>query len=121
MTNRAAIFTLMVLSLLAWGGTLAFTYFVPPHSFLAFVALFMLLAVALTSTFSPIAYFITVRFLSSHLRRPTLRHALRQGTLLSLCVILNLILLVLHSWTIFTAMIIFVAAVVVEVLSLAKK
>lgn len=88
---------------------------------LAFVALFVLLGVALTSTFSPLAYFVTLRFLSSRLYRATVRHALRQGALLSLCIVLNLVLRALHSWNIFTAVVIFVAAVVVEVLSLARK
>jgi len=88
---------------------------------LAFVALFVLLGVALTSTFSPLAYFVTLRFLSSRLYRATVQHALRQGALLSLCIVLNLVLRALHSWNIFTAVVIFVAAVVVEVLSLARK
>lgn len=121
MTNRAVLYTLIFLALLAWGGLLAFTYFVPPHTILAFVALFMLLAVALTCTFSPLAYLVTLLFLSSRLYRFTIRHALRQGALLSLCIVFNLILLALHSWSIFTAIVIFFAAVVVEVLSLAKK
>lgn len=121
MTNRTALYTLLLLAPLAWGGLLLFTYFVPPYTLLAFVALFVLLGVALTSTFSPLAYFVTLRFLSSRLYRVTVRHALRQGALLSLCIILNLILRALHSWNIFTAVVIFVAAVVVEVLSLARK
>ena len=121
MTNRSALYTLMLLAPLAWGGLLLFTYFVPPHTMLAFVALFVLLGVALTSTFSPLAYFVTLRFLSSRLYRATVRHALRQGALLSLCIVLNLVLRALHSWNIFTGVVIFVAAVVVEVLSLARK
>jgi hypothetical protein len=121
MTNRAALHTLMLLAPLAWGGLLLFAYFVPPHTVLAFVALFVLLGVALTSTFSPLAYFVTLRFLSSRLYRATVRHALRQGALLSLCIIFNLVLRALHSWNIFTVIVIFVAAVVIEVLSLARK
>lgn len=120
MTNRTALYTLLLLAPLAWGGLLLFTYFVPP-GLASFVVLFVLLGVALTSTFSPLAYFVTLRFLSSRLYRVTVRHALRQGALLSLCIILNLILRALHSWNIFTAVVIFVAAVVVEVLSLARK
>jgi hypothetical protein len=45
----------------------------------------------------------------------------RQGILLSLCIVLNLILRALHSWNIITAIIIFVAAIVVEIVSLARK
>jgi hypothetical protein len=121
MTNRAALYTLLVLAPLAWGGLLLFTRFVPPHTLLAFVAFFMLLTVALISTFSPLAYLISLRFLASRLYRATIRHALRQGALLSLCIVLNLILRALHSWSIFTAVVIFVAAIVIEVLSLARK
>jgi len=111
----------MVLAPLAWGSLFVFTYFVPPHTLLAFVALFVLLGVALTCTFSPLAYFVTLLFLASQKYRVTVRQALRQGALLSLCIILNLILLALRSWSIFTAVVIFVAAVLVEVLSLARK
>jgi hypothetical protein len=121
MANRAALYILMVLAPSGWAGLLLFTRFVPPHTLLAFVAFFVLLGVALTCTFSALAYFVTLRFLSSRLYRVTVRHALRQGTLFSLCLILNLILLALHSWSPFTAVVIFVAAVVVEVLSLARK
>ncbi len=120
-TNRAALYTLLVLAPLAWGGLLLFTRFVPPHTLLAFVAFFMLLTVALISTFSPLAYLISLRFLASRLYRATVRHALRQGALFSLCIVLNLILRALHSWSIFTAVVIFVAAIVIEVLSLARK
>jgi len=121
MTNRTALSILMLLALLSWGGLLLFTRYVPPHTVLAFVAFFMLLSVALTSTFAPLAYFIGLRFLSSRLYRDTMRHALRQGALLSLCIVLNLILRALHSWNIFTALAILGAGVVIEVLSLGRK
>jgi hypothetical protein len=70
---------------------------------------------------APIAYFIGLRFLSSRLYRTTIRHALRQGGLLALCILLNLILLALHSWNIVTAIVIFIAAIIIEVVSLARK
>src|SRR6266496_4190969 len=104
LTNRATLYILLLLAPFLWGGLLLFTRFIPPHTILAFIA-----------------FFISLRFLSSRLSRTTVRHALRQGALLSLCVILNLILLSLHSWNIFAAIIIFAAAIVIEVVSLAKK
>jgi len=104
-----------------WGALLLYTRFIPPHTLLAYFTLFILLGLAITSTFTPIAYFISLRFLSSRLARTTVRHALRQGILLSLCIVLNLILLALHSWNIFAAIIIFAAAIVIEIVSLAKK
>ena len=121
LTNRTALYMLILLAPFVWGGLLLFTRFIPPHNTLAFIAFFILLAAALTSVFSPLAYFIGLRILTSRLYRATVRHALRQGALLSLCIILNLILLSLHSWNIFTAIVIFVATVVIEVVSLARK
>src|SRR6266566_4644793 len=109
LTNRHALYLLIVLAPIFW------------RALLAYFTLFILLGLAITSTFTPIAYFISLRFLSSRLARTTVRHALRQGILLSLCIVLNLILLALHSWNIFAAIIIFAAAIVIEIVSLAKK
>ena len=121
LTNRHALYLLIVLAPIFWGALLLYTRFIPPHTLLAYFTLFILLGLAITSTFTPIAYFISLRFLSSRLARATVRHALRQGILLSLCIVLNLILLALHSWNIFAAVIIFAAAIVIEIVSLAKK
>ncbi len=121
MSNRAALYILMLLAPIAWVGLLFFTRFVPPLSILAFIAFFLLLTVALTSTLTPLAYGIGLRFISSQIYRATVRHALRQGALLSLCIVFNLVLRALHSWNIFTAIVIVAVAVVIEVLSLARK
>jgi len=121
LSNRATLYILILLAPFLWGGLLLFTRYVPPQTVVAFIAFFVLLSVAITSTFAPIAYFISLRFLSSRLYRTTVRHALRQGALLSLCIVLNLILLSLHSWNIFAAIIIFAAAIVIEILSLGRK
>jgi len=119
--NRATLYLLLVLAILLWGGLLAFTRFVAPNGVPAYTIFFVLLAVALSCTFIPIAYFINLRFLSSRLYRATMRHSLRQSVLLSLCIVLNLLLRSLHSWNIITALIIFIAAIVIEVVSLARK
>ncbi len=121
LSNRATLYILILLAPFLWGGLLLFTRYIPPQTVVAFIAFFALLSVAITSTFAPIAYFISLRFLSSRLYRTTVRHALRQGALLSLCIVLNLILLSLHSWNIFAAIIIFAAAIVIEILSLGRK
>jgi len=121
LTNRATTYMLLLLALLTWTGIVLFTHYVPPQGMMAFAAFFMLLAVALASTFAPVAYVIGLRFISSRLYRATMRHAVRQGILLSLCIVLNLILRALHSWNIITAIIIFVAALVIELVSLARK
>ena len=121
LTNRATTYLLLMLALLTWAGIVLFTRYVPPQSLMAFTVFFALLAVALASTFAPVAYVIGLRFISSRLYRATMRHAVRQGMLLSLCIVLNLILRAMHSWNIITAIIIFVAAIVIEIVSLARK
>ena len=106
---------------LAWGGLLAFTYFEPPNSVTKFVIVFFLLFVALACTLTPLAYAISLRFISSRLYRATLRHSLRQGVLLALWIVFNLILRALHSWSIFTAIVSLGIVAVIELLSLARK
>ena len=112
---------MVVMALLAWGVLLAFTYFEPPNSVMKFVVVFVLLFVALACTFTPLAYLISLRFISSRLYRATLRHALRQGMLLALWIVFNLILRALHSWSIFTAIVSLGIVAVIELLSMAKK
>jgi hypothetical protein len=121
MSNRSVLLILSGIAVLAWGGLRLFGRYVPPHSLQAFVVFLLILSIACTSTFTPLAYVIGARLLSLRLYKVTIRHALRQGALLSLVLVFNLILGALHSWNIFTAIVILAAAGVVEVLSLARK
>ena len=121
MTGRTVLYSSLCIAPLAWACVFLFTFLVPPKSPLIYATLFLLLGIALTSTFTPIAYGIGLRFITSRLYRATMRHALRQGLLLALVIIFNLMLRVWHSWNILAALIIFVAAVIIEVLSLARK
>ncbi len=121
MTNRSSLYMLLLVAPFAWIGLLLFTRFVPPQTFSAFVAFFLVLSVALTSTFAPVAYVVGRYVFSLRLYRVTIRHAIRQGALLALVIVLNLILRALDSWNIFTALLICVVAVVIEFLSLARK
>ena len=121
MTNRTALNLLMVLAPLAWIALLVFTHYVPPQTVLAYATFFVLLDVALTSTLSPAAYFISLRFISSRLYRATVRHALRQGALLSLWIVFNLLLRALDSWNLFIAIVSLGIILVVELLSLGRK
>ncbi|QBD80985.1 hypothetical protein EPA93_35460 [Ktedonosporobacter rubrisoli] len=120
-TNRSSPYMLLLIAPVAWAALLLFTRFIAPEGILAFALFFLILSVALTSTLAPVAYFTGSRIFSSQRYRATARHALRQGGLLTLIVVLNLILLALHSWSIFTAIVIVVAALVLEILSLARK
>ena len=121
MTDRTFLSLLLVLALLAWGGLLLFTYYVDPATPQNFLAFFLILMVALTCTFSPLAYLVDKRLLFSRRQQVTIRQALRQGALLSLAIVLNLILRALNSWSILMFVVILGAAVIIEVLSLARK
>ena len=120
-TRRGALYSMALLALIAWGALLAFTHFEPPTAITNFVVVFILLFVALACTFSPLAYLISLRFISSRLYRATLRHSLRQGFLLSFWIVFNLVLRSLHSWSLFTAIVSLGIIAVIEVLSLARK
>ena len=121
MTNRTALNMLMVFAPLLWVALLVFTHFVPPQAVPAYLAFFVILGFALTSTLSPLAYFISLRFTSSRLHRATMRHALREGALVSLWIIFNLLLRALHSWNLFVAIVSLGIIIVIEVLSLGRK
>jgi|GraSoiStandDraft_32_1057276.scaffolds.fasta_scaffold76036_2 hypothetical protein len=118
MSNRLSLSTLILIALLSWAGLLWFTYRVPPLASPAFIALFLILAVALTSTGAPIAYLIG-KLLSP--TQSTVRSAIRRGALFALIVVLNLMLRALGSWNVFTAVLIVLAVVVVEVIALAHR
>ena len=120
-TRRGALYSMVLLALLAWGALLAFTHFEPPNSIVNFVVVFILLFVALAGTLSPLAYVIGLRFISSRLYRATLRHSLRQGMLVALLIVFNLVLRALHSWSLFTAIVSLGIIAVIELLSLARK
>jgi hypothetical protein len=121
LTRRGALYSMALLGLLAWGALLAFTHFEPPSGITNFAVVFILLFVALACTLSPLAYVISLRFISSRLYRATLRHSLRQGMMLALWIVFNLMLRALHSWSLFTAIVSLGIIAVIEVLSLARK
>lgn len=121
MKNRAALYILLILIPLCWAGFVVFTRFVRPEGIPAFFAFFVILDIALTCTLTPLAYVINLRVLPSRLYQITIQHSLRQAALLALCIVLNLILRALHSWNIFTGVVIVGAVVIIEILSLARK
>ncbi|GHO86821.1 hypothetical protein [Dictyobacter formicarum] len=106
---------------LAWGGLLLFTYLVVPSSLFAILMFFGLLSLALMCSFFPLTHFLGQRLLFTRRYRATNRQALRQAGLLTIIILANLALRALHSWNILTAFIIIIAAVIVEILSLARK
>lgn len=120
-SDRALLITMSIIAPLTWGGLLLFTRYVPPQSPLAFLVAFLLVGTALLCTLSPVIYLVTRRVLNVRPYRPTVRSALRQGGLISSWVVFNLVLRVLHSWSVFTAIVSFGIIVVGEILVLGRK
>ncbi len=121
MSRRTPLYMLALVALVAWGGLLLFTRFVYPDTTFDFVVFFALLCLALTCTFGSIIYTVGHYVFAGRLYHATVRPAIRQSALLSLVIVLNLVLSALHSWNIFTTIVICLVAIVVEILSLAKK
>jgi hypothetical protein len=121
MKQRKLLSAIVLIALLSWGGLLLFTYHVQPSTPLVFFAFFLILAVALMVIFFPLAYWIGQRFFFTRRYRSTVSQALRQGALLTFIIIANLALRLLHSWNLLTTFIIIAAAIIIEVLSLARK
>ena len=120
LSARALLITMSIVMLLAWGGLLLFTRYVPPQSVPAIAAVFLLLSVALFCTFVPLTYLITRAIFAARSRRPRLSQAMREGGLIAAWLIFNLLLRILQSWSIFTALVSFGIIVVVEILVLGR-
>ncbi len=118
---RTLLISMSIVALLAWGGLLLFTRYVPPGSVLAFVVFFTLLSVALLCTLVPLIHLLTRGILARRIAHPTMRHALRQASLISIFIVFNLLLRVLQSWSLFTAVVSFGIIVVIEMLALGGK
>ncbi|GCF10324.1 hypothetical protein [Dictyobacter arantiisoli] len=121
MKKRFSLLHLFVIAPVAWGGLFYFTYYVRPSSTLPLLTFFVLLALALLTIFVPSAYLLGQRLLFTRRYQATGQQAFRQGSLLTLIIILNLILRALHSWSVLTALIILIAAIIAEIISLARK
>lgn len=119
--QRVVLIAVLFFALLAWVALLCFTYYVYPATTNDFFVFFLLLLVALTCTLSPAIYLIGTRFFFSRAHRMTILQAICQGGIAALAVVLNLILRSLHSWNLIMAVVIVVAATVVEIIFLARK
>ena len=118
---RTFLIMLAITALLAWSGLLLFTRYIAPESAPAFLVFFVLLGLALLCTLAPLIYLITRGILARRLYRPTMIQVVREGGLISAWVIFNLLLRVLYSWSIFTAIVSFGIIVVTEILALSWK
>ena len=107
-------------AILAWGGLLLFTYFVPPRNIPLVVLAFLLLSVALLSTFIPLIYLFRLLIPKTRLA-PSFKGAIREAALFSAWVIFNLLLLVLRSWNILALLTSFGIIIVLEILMLGER
>jgi hypothetical protein len=108
------------IAMLLWMALALFTYFVPPHHLLLLALFLVLFGLATMCTLTP-CISIFGSLLLPRLYRAAPGHSLRQSTLLTLVLILNMILKALHSWEPLTGLISLVAAVILEALILARK
>lgn len=118
---RTPLITMPITALLAWGGLLLFTRYIAPAGALDFLIFFVLLGLALLCTLAPLLYLVTRAILARRLYRPTMIQVIREAGLISAWVIFNLLLRVLHSWSMFTAIVSFGIIVVTEILALSWK
>ena len=111
-----------VVALIAWIGLVLFGKLVAPEGALARLLFLFLLLIALTTTFTPIAQLVGSQFIRSKwYAQHAWRHALRQGALLALVIVANLTLKALDAWFWADILLIALAAVLVELIALARK
>jgi hypothetical protein len=119
--RKSSIYLLFFIAVPAWLILLLFTRFVPPSSLFAFSVFFLIFGIALSSTLAPIVYSIELRVFPKYHAYLLVRYAMRQSALLTVAAILNLIFLALHTWNVVMALIILLAAIILEVLFLSRK
>jgi hypothetical protein len=105
-----------IVALLALAGLLLFTRFVPPTSVQSLVFVLLLLILTLLGLLAPLLY--GIRKLLPLTRQDTFNanHSLREALILSIYIVFNALLRVLHSWSLFSALISTAIVVVLEIL-----
>ncbi len=122
MARRHPILTMTVVALVAWLCLGLFGKFVAPSGTAVRLLFLLLLLMALTASFTPVAQLVGNRLVRSKwYRLHSLRHALRQGALVALAIVANLALKVLDAWFWADVILIALAVVLVEIIALARK
>jgi hypothetical protein len=122
MTMRHPLFALVVLALASWIGLLFFGKLVRPSGWLIPILFLLLLFIALTASFAPIAQLVgTYLTHSKWYYQRRWQHALRQGALVALAIVTNLALLALDAWFWADVILIVLVIVLVELIVLARK
>ncbi len=122
MRVRHPMIALVLVALGAWVTLGLFGTFVSPDSALARSAFLLLLFLALTATLTPLARLAGIRLVRTkwyHLHG--VRHALRQGALIALAIVANLVLIALGAWFWADVILILLAVVLVEMIAFARK
>ena len=83
----------------AWVPLLVFAYFVPPRGWLAVTSAYLLLTVALIWTIVPIFRALGARLAPEPTRGPGRQLARRQGIVLAVLIVGNLVLVAAHLWS----------------------
>src|ERR1051326_257243 len=122
MAARHPIRTMVVVALIAWVILVLYGKLVSPEGAVARIMFLVLLLVALTATFTPVAQFVGSQFVRSKwYAQHAWRHALRQGALVAITIVANLALKALDAWFWADILLIALAAVLVELIALARK
>jgi|SRR5579859_3527078 len=122
MATRHLTLTLVVVALGAWLSLLLFGKLVAPEGALPRLIFLVLLFIALAASFTPIARLLGTQLVRSKwYAQRSLRHALRQGTLIALAIVANLALHALGAWSWADVILIALAVVLVELIALARK
>ena len=122
MARRHPILFMMGVALVAWIGLGLFGKFVAPEGALARILFLLFVFITLTVTFSPIAQLVGRQFVRSKwYAQHAWRHALRQGALVALAIVANLVLKALDAWFWADIILIVFVVVLVELIALAPK
>ncbi len=122
MATRHATLALVIVALGAWLSLILFGKLVAPGGTLPSLIFLVLLFIALAASFTPLAQLLGTRFVRSKwYAQRSLRHALRQGTLIALAIVTNLVLRALGAWAWADVILIALAVILVELIALARK
>ncbi|HEY7127729.1 MAG TPA: hypothetical protein VH540_27620 [Ktedonobacterales bacterium] len=122
MVIRHPLWVFLTVATLAWVSLGIVGKLVQPQGILAPTIFLLILFFALTTSLTPLAQVIGARLVRSKwYQQQSLRHALRQGTLLATAIIVNLVLLLLHAWFWADVVLLVLAIILIELIALARK
>jgi hypothetical protein len=122
MAIRHPIRVFLTVATLAWVSLGIFGKLVQPQGILAPTIFLLILFLALATSLTLVAQVIGARLVRSKwYQQQSLRHALRQGTLLAAAITVNLVLLLLRAWFWADVVLLVLAIILIELIALARK